>query len=142
MPRPPEDPHGQNQVEGFSATSIAADRGETNGGSQDGQQRADAKEARPAIAALRRQPSSGGGFRERVARLRELSRSRHRASHQWHGARARHSLHSAVPAGGGVEAPLSRRRVPDDLRAQRLDQPCQLIFYVFILNTLQEYGLK
>ena len=35
---------------------------------------------------------------------------------------------SALPPGGGLEAPLSRRRFPDGLRAQRLDQPCQLIF--------------
>jgi len=71
---------------------------------------------------------TGGRLPGRAARLREISRSRHRASHQRPGARTRHSLRSALPAGGSIEAPLSRRRVPDDLRAQRLDQPCQLIF--------------
>src|SRR6516162_8920987 len=49
-------------------------------------------------------------------------------SHQRDGAGPRDPLRSALPPGRGLEAPLSRRRFPDGLRAQRLDQPCQLIF--------------
>ena len=49
-------------------------------------------------------------------------RSRQRGGRR--GGRERNGL----PAARGVEAALSRRRVPDDLRAQKLDQPCQLIF--------------
>src|SRR5215813_11040101 len=117
--------HGQNQGEVFSTTGATANRGEAARRAQGNEHRETADQA---AAALRRQPPPGRRLRRRTAALREIPRSRHRPSHQRDGAGPRDPLHSALPPGRGLEAPLSRRRFPDGLRAQRLDQPCQLIF--------------
>ena len=79
-------------------------------------------EGRAAQADLRRQSPQSERLRRRAALLRQISRPRHGRRDQRLGARPCHQDDPALRSGCGVEAALSRRRISDDLRAQRLDQ--------------------
>src|SRR5437016_8998234 len=79
--------HGETQGEDFAAPSDTATCDKT-GGPQNEKWSANADQA-SAAAALRCQPSPGKRFRGRIAQLRQIPRSRHRQSHQRHGAGAR-----------------------------------------------------
>src|SRR5262249_26146940 len=68
------------------------------------------------------QPSSRGRFRPGPALLRQVRRPRYRDGTRWHGAGARHPFYSSVPPGRSLQAALSRRRFPDGLCAQCVDQ--------------------
>ena len=84
--------------------------------------RAKARTQESPQAQIHRQPSPRGRFRRRPAHLRQVPRSRHRAGDRRHGAGACHQFRAAVQAGRSVDAALPRRRFPDDLCAQGLDQ--------------------